>query len=642
MVCRTGATPMDDAQYLQQLGAAFARHLRPPERMSLPDWCDAHMQLPAEGTAEHGQYRTSRTPYVAEIARCLDADSGCNEVVWMAASQVGKSQLLNNYICHTIAADPANIILLQPTKELAETYSTMRIDPLIRANPLVQSAIRDHGKSRAGGDRTLLKSFAGGFLRFVGANAPGDLASMPIPRVCVDELDRCSASSGREGDPVELLRKRMSTFGERQMLIVSSPGAKPSKIAERYADGDQCQYWVPCPHCEQMQVLRWGTKEEPGVVWPTGRPELAQYQCCHCGALIDEGHKTQMLARGQWRPQALPKVPGLRSFHLSALYSPVGWYSWADAAQEFVRAGKDPAKLQVFVNTVLAEEWDDALTHEVTGDAIYDARERWPAEVPAGVQVLTAACDVQGDRLEYQVMGWGAGEESWIISHVRLDGDPSLPHVWGLLDDQIARVYTTSDGKALSAKVILVDSGDGSMTAQVYGYCSRRRARSVFAIKGRSGNHPTWPTRATYTAKGQVYVVGVDTGKAAIYPRIKRIGSGAGPGMIHLPEADWADLEYCEQLASELPHQRRLKTGTVIREWRKVRERNEAFDLTNYCLIGLHYLVSRGLRMMGGGATPRPAARTEPAAPRPVALEPVSVHPARVAPRVKPRTIGVY
>jgi phage terminase large subunit GpA-like protein len=636
-----------DAEFLQGLGDLFAAQLRPPERVSLPDWCDTHVQLPREGTAEYGQYRTARTPYVEEIARCLDADSGVSEVVWMAASQVGKSQLMNNFVCHTVVADPANIIVMQPTKELAEAYSTMRIDPMIRCNPMMARAIRDHGKSRAGGDRTLLKSFAGGFLRFVGANAPGDLASMPIPRVCVDELDRCSASAGNEGDPVELLRKRTSTFPQSKMLIVSSPGAAPSKIAERYADGDQCKLWVPCPHCDEYQVLRWGSKDRPGgVVWPAGHPELAQYQCDHCGALIDEGYKTEMLRRGQCRAGAVAKVPGLRSFHTSALYSPVGWYSWADAAREFVLAGKDPQKLQVFVNTVLAEVWTDEHMVEVSGNDIYDARERWPAEVPDAVQVLTAACDVQGDRLEYQVMGFGVGEESWVISHIRLYGDPTLPEVWAQLDDQIARSYEKQDGKRMIAKVVLVDSSDGNVTQQVYGYCSRRQSRNVYAIKGSSKpNTPTWTQKISYTSKGAVYVVGVTTGKDAIYPRIKRIG-GVGPGMIHLPVADWCDLEYCDQLTAEIPSEKRLRTGRVLREWVKTRERNEAFDLTNYCLIGLHCLVAKGYRSLAGSATPKPPTRhTEPATQpttQPVAQQPDRVHPVRRGGTVRPRTIGVY
>jgi len=339
-------------------------------------------------------------------------------------------------------------------------------------------------------------------------------------------------------------------------------------------------------------------------------------------------------------------VPGLRSFHTSALYSPVGWYSWADAAREFVLAGKDPQKLQVFVNTVLAEVWTDEHMVEVSGNDIYDARERWPAEVPDAVQVLTAACDVQGDRLEYQVMGFGVGEESWVISHIRLYGDPTLPEVWAQLDDQIARSYEKQDGKRMIAKVVLVDSSDGNVTQQVYGYCSRRQSRNVYAIKGSSKpNTPTWTQKISYTSKGAVYVVGVSTGKDAIYPRIKRIG-GVGPGMIHLPVADWCDLEYCDQLTAEIPSEKRLRTGRVLREWVKTRERNEAFDLTNYCLIGLHCLVAKGYRSLAGSATPKPPTRhTEPAtqpATQPVAQQPDRVYPVRRGGTVRPRTIGVY
>lgn len=600
-----------DLEFIASLRGTASASLRPPPVLPMSQWADARVMLPGDdGTAEPGPYRTSRTPYMREIADWLSRESDVSEVVIKAASQVGKSQLINNWILYTIDRDPSNIIVMQPTKDLAETYSKMRVEPLLRANPWVYRLLRDGGKKRSE-DTTMLKPFVGGFLRFVGANAPGDLASIPAAKVAVDELDRCSQSAGNEGDQVELLRRRMSTFPRRKMLIVSSPGAHPSKIEERFMSGDQCRLYVPCPHCEGMQVLRWGSKAEPGgVVWQEGRPETAQYQCDLCGALIDHGQKTWMLERGELRASATSQVAGLRSVELSALYSPVGWYSWADAARDFVAAGSDPVKLQVFWNTVLAQVWHEQQAGELSSDGLLSARERYGCEVPVGVTVLTMAVDVQGDRLEVLVKGWGAGEESWDIFHARLAGDPTLPHVWQELDELRARIWTRGDGKEMTVKACCVDSGDGNTSAQVYGYCGPRAAAKVWAIKGRAGTHPIWSTGKPQQkpGKARVCLVGVDVAKRQVYARLRRAG-GSGAGMIHFPIADWCDAEYCEQLTSEAPVDKRLKNGRVVRGWSKVRDRNEALDLQVYNLAALHGLIATGHRLLAGAATPKPPKR---------------------------------
>lgn len=604
----------------QRIARVFADGLRPEPILTVSEWADRFRVLPSETSAEPGPWRTSRAPYLREIMDALSGHSEVVEVALMAASQVGKSEAANNFVGYAIASCPAPIMLVQPTIEVAEAYGRLRIQPMIDACPQLSRLVSEQ-RSRNGANTLQTKQFPGGLLRIVGANAPSGLASLPIRFLLLDEVDRYPQEAGTEGDPIALARQRTATFARRKIFMCSSPGLRGhSKIESRFLQGDQRRYWVPCPHCQTMQVLRWGDRDGVGgVVWPDGQPEAAAYQCEACGALIDDSSKVAMLEAGEWRAGATAQEPGLRSYHLSALYSP--WTSFAQLAVEFTSCNRDPVKLKVFTNTKLAETWDADYGEQLDPEALLTRREQYAAEVPAGVQVLTAGVDVQADRIECGVWGWGAGEEAWAIWHQTISGDPSTAEPWAQLDSLLATRWKCERGGEMTVSAVAVDSGYLSQT--VYDYCRLRSGQNRWAIKGMSGAGELWPAkpRATKRGQGKLYLVRHDAAKQALYMRLRRpVG---GPGSVHLPSSGWVTADWCRQLTTE----RKLttvdkRTGHSKTAWVKTEgARNEAWDLLVYAYAALHGLVKRGYRIKALAAR----AETQHTAP--------DVRPAQVAER---------
>jgi phage terminase large subunit GpA-like protein len=543
---------------------------------------------------------------------CLGADHWCHTVAIMAGSQLGKSETGNNWLAWIMAQSPGPTLLVQPTTDRAEEYSRERIAPMIEACPAL-AAIIAPARSRDSGNNVLSKQFPGGFLKIVGSNAPSGLASTPIRRVFLDEVDRFADSSGGEGDPIRLAIQRTATFANRKILITSTPTIEGfSKIEAAYLAGDRRRLWLPCPHCHEMQLLTW-----PNVKWPSGRPDLAYYECAHCGAQIQNHDKNWMLPRGEWRAEAVAGPGEMRrqpSFWVNSIYAPHGWSGFSALAIEFCEAAGDPEKMKVFVNTKLAETFKAGSEAEVKATGLAERAERWPAEVPAGVAMITAGVDVQDDRLEVEIVGWGAGEESWSLGWHCLPGDPSGPALWRELAAYLGRKWQCGGGVTMGLSAAAIDSG-GHHTQQVYSFAAANVARRWWAIKGASGPRPLWPKRPSRRKSGaMLYIVGVETGKESVYARL-RIQDG-GPGALHFPVTHPAD--YYQQLTAERIEQTTYR-GRVIRRWVKPPgRRNEALDCRVYAYAALHGLLMAGHKLPKLAA---PAPMIAPAPAVPAALE---------------------
>lgn len=551
------------------------------------------------------------------------SDPAVKEVWVMKSAQIGWTEILNNVVGYHVDQDPSPILLVQPTLEMAEAWSKDRLAPMIRDTPCLHGKIADP-KSRDSGSTLLRKSFAGGHLTVAGANSPAGLASRPIRIVLFDEVDRFPTSAGAEGDPISLGVKRTTTFWNRKVLAGSTPTVKgSSRIEVGFEQSDQRFYFVPCPHCDEFQRLVWSQ-----VRWPDGEPERAVYVCPHCGAEIGDSQKAAMLAAGEWR--ASRPSAGVAGFHISELYSP--WSSWPDMATSFLKAKRLPETLQSFINTSLGECWEDAgETLEPKG--LLARRESYTRNsLPPGVLLLTVGTDVQDDRLECTVWGWGLDEEAWRIEHVVLRGDPGSDALWADHDALLDRRYPTDDGRELVIEATAVDSG-GHFTEQVYRYCGKRARRRVWAIKGVAGTgRLAWPKKPSRVKRGIVYPVGVDTAKDVLYQRLRRV-IAPGPGYVHF-DAD-VDDEWLEQLTSETVVYR-ISQGRRVRLWRPRQTglRQEALDCTVYAWCALQ---GRGgaelLRGRVGQAARRVAPAAEPDEMTPVArLEPSAAPEPRRAP----------
>ncbi len=600
------------------------RVFRPPPSLTVSQWADHYRVLSRVSSAEPGQWRTDRAPYQRGVMDAF-SDPTVERVVVMSSAQTLKTEVLLNTLGYFIDQDPAPILVMQPTKEMAQAFSTDRVKPMLQESPKLRGKVAESGR-RHSGDTVLHKEFTGGHLTMTGANSAASLASRPIRVVLCDEVDRYPASAGEEGDPVSLAEKRTTTFWNRKVGLFSTPTIKGvSRIERAYEASDQRKLFVPCPDCGHQQLLLWANlkwdRDENGKPVPGSE----RYMCAGCGVLIEESRKYEMLCRGEageggWIAQR--PFTGTAGFWINMLYSV--WATWWELIKEFELARKSPETLRVFVNTVLGE------SGEIDGDSVDigtldERRETYMAEVPKGVGILTAGVDVQRDRLELIVKGWGAGQESWLIAHHRIYGDPSVPNgpVWLALDALLTKTYKHEAGATLTIRATCVDSGD--LTQSVYAFVRGRQRRGVYATKGLSVRGRPIISRPGKANKFGVKVVpiGTDTAKDVLFARLKNNTAGT-PGYMHFPfkQADGADAEYMAQFAAEKAFIRRVK-GVPQREYRAVRDRNEAIDLEIEALVAL-YLLGAGVYDQLGVWVERAlaAARATPNVATPSAPEP--------------------
>ena len=423
----------DDVNSIQ----GFLDGLRPVERISVSEWSDKYRILSSVSSAEPGRFRISRVPFMKKIMDCLTVSSPYKKVILMKGAQISATESACNFIGYSMHIAPAPILMVQPTDSMIEKVSKTRIDPLIASCPELASRVAEP-KSRDGKNTINMKSFPGGILLLTGANSASGLRSMPIRYLILDEVDAYPQDIDKEGSPIDLAIVRTRTFHNRKIFIISTPTisgmsaierefiGKPDENGQLIGGTDQNYYHVPCPHCGEKQRLIFEQ-----LKWDEDKPETAQYCCVHCGVLIDERHKTTMLADGEW----IPNVPEKSSdevigFHLSSLYSPYGWYSWAQIAKDFVTKKNDENQYKAFVNTTLGE------TYAERGESpgymnIYNRREDYRiGEVPYDVCFLTAGVDVQKDRLEVEVVGWCIDKRSYSIDYRVLEGDTASLSVW--------------------------------------------------------------------------------------------------------------------------------------------------------------------------------------------------------------------
>jgi phage terminase large subunit GpA-like protein len=575
------------------LNRGLSDGFRPDSEMSLSEWADDYRVLVAETTREHGRWRTERTPYLRDIMDDLSPASPIRHVALMKGAQLGGSEMLLNMIGYVIHNTPGPMMYVNPTIELAEDSSKDRVSPMIQAVPELAALVREN-RSRASGNTVLEKKFRNGFLKMAGANSAVSLRAKAIRFLLRDEIDAYPEDVDGEGDPLALSEERTNTYTRtRKILDVSTPTIKDvSNIERLYLASDQRRYHIPCPHCGHADYLTWRDVGHHSIEFSEADPESAHMVCGGCGASVGEHFKPWMLERGAWVPGVESWDGLIRGYHISALYSPLGWYPWAEIVRRFQRAKKDRSLLKVWVNTNLGETWREDSDAPPEVDVILARAERYPAEVPAGVGALIMAVDVQADRLEWKIKGYGADEESWLIARSSIPGDPEKDDVWAELDDARAQRWLHESGQKLRIDLCVIDSNFCSN--KVYQYCRMRADQRVYAVRGGSVHGVPLVGRPTANNayRARLYTLCVDTGKDTIFARL-RIGRPQ-PGMpmagyMHLPEG--TDRDYVEQLTAERPISKWVPRQGTVRTYKKIEgRRNEALDQEVYALAGLHIL----------------------------------------------------
>ncbi len=579
--------------------------LCPPPVMYMDEWADSNRRLSEKASPEPGLWRTSRVPFMREIMRALSSESDVEDVGLMKGTQISGTEVLLNTVLYVVDHDPTSMMIVLPTLGMAKRFSRQRLKSSIDIMPSVQEKIADE-KSRDASNTMLEKDFDGGYMILTGAESATGLRSAPIGVLVLDEVDAYPLDVEGEGDPEQLAIKRTQNYkGRRKIYRNSTPTIdEMSRIQKTFLKGDQRYYYVPCPECGAEQHLQW-----PQIKWDKSLPRDKQpasvyYECEHCQHHIHEHHKTDMLAAGQWVPHNPDAPSQRRSYHLNSLYSPLGWYSWEDAVQDWLDAQGDIELLKTFTNTVLAECWKESV-NDVSAKMLQNKAEPYErGVVPEGGLVLVAAVDTQDNRLEAYLYAVGRGEEQWLVDYEVFLGDPGIPSgeknsPWSEVTDWLSQPWRHASGASLTVEGYAVDTG-GHHTDDAYHYVRHHQRHGAIAIKGASQRNkpiisrPSWIDMdwrgKTYKRGVQLYQVGTDTAKSLLYNRYQR-EEKTGPGTMHFP--DWLPYEIFEQLTAE-KLVRRYKNGFAIYEWAKSSAtRNEATDCTVYVQaviqkLGLH------------------------------------------------------
>lgn len=579
------------------------RHFEPPPDLTVSEWAIRNRVMPKGTTPRPGPFQPEK--FQVEMMDIV-LDPNVHEVVVMKCTQVGFSDaVLNNVIAYHVDANPQPMMMVQPTIDNAKDYGKKRITPMIQACPALRARIKD-ATSRRAGNTLALKEFPGGFLKLTGANSGAGLRSDPVPIVVLDEVDGYPLDVEGEGDPQAIATRRTDAFTDWKVIRGSTP-AKPkgiSPIERDFERSDKRRFHVPCPFCGWKQVLWWrdpATKQyrlsyesESAAGQVKVKPESVAFVCAKCSAKIPERYKQQMLNAGEWIAEH-PDRP-IAGFHLNALYSP--WRdNWAALAQEWAEANheKNPEKLKAFVNLRLGETWEEQ-GDSIEAIALKSRLEEYKAEVPDGVGLLTASVDVQNDRLEAVVKGWGAKEESWLIAYQQIFGDPGAEDVWNEMDSFLLLAWETAGGQKVKIASTMIDSG-GQHTDSVYKFVAGRQARRIFALKGSSeaGKEIVGKFSVNNRYRVKLFTIGTDTAKDRIFARLKI--PAPGPGYVHLP--NFLEDEYLQQLTAEKAVRRYKKGLGTVREYIKTRARNEALDLEVYALAALYVLGQAAIRKLG-------------------------------------------
>ncbi len=575
----------------------IAKELMPPDDLTVTEWAEKNRRLSSESSAEPGPWRTERTPYLREVMDCF-TDPKIRHIVMVAASQVGKSEFLNNVIGYIMDEDPGSILFVHPTTIDGKDYSKLRIAPMIRDSPTLEKKVAAP-KSRDTGNTILQKTYPGGILTLCGSTEAHSLASKPIRYVLGDERDRWAVSAGKEGDPWDLAMARQTTFYNAKAVEVSTPTIKgASAIEKAYATGTMERWKSQCPHCGEYNEIRWkDIRFEYDTEVVAGAKVYSvndiYYICPSCGAVSLE--RDMKRAPAKWEAEN-PKgyENGTRSFWLNAFVSQ--WASWESIILKYLQAIGSTKKMQVVYNTCFGELWEDRGDIQ-DEDTMMARREEYKAELPEGVLCLTCGVDTQDDRLEYEILGHGHFGETWGIKKGVILGRPDDETVWERLDEAIDHVYRFEDGKGLRVSMTFVDEG-GHFAMEVRSQCAKRLGKRAFCIKGFSGQDRPYTAppkkmkivfRGTTTGTCWQYQLGVDSGKQIIMDNLAV--QTPGPKYCHFPKRDDYSTTYFQGLLSEhLVYKEGRKNPW---QWEKIpgHERNENLDVRNYALAAFKALA---------------------------------------------------
>lgn len=600
-----------------------------PPVLTVSEWADEHRRLPETSAARGGRWRTEFTPYLRGIMDAVH-EPGIRTLALMKCAQVGGSEALHNILGYFIQHDPCPMLMVHPSKEVAEEWSKERLADMLRSTPALDKIVsegQEAGRGRKAESTLKLKIFPGGYLALGGANTPNTFARRTVRIAMGDDVDRFPAVIGDEGDPADLLENRTRTFYDALTCFVSTPTLKNGRIDTLYTRSDQRRYFVPCLACGREDWITWQDPKHLRVVFDNRDASTARLACPAedfggCGARLSEADRRAMVARGQWQPTAIPAERGLVGFHLPAMLSTLGSISLEILVEKWLGAReRGTESLRVFINTYLAEGWENRGA-KLDPNSLVLRKEDYGAdvEVPAAAVAITAGVDVQDDRFELQVMAWGAGDERWVIDWRTIPGDPRKAESRDALLEALKRKYAHASGAQLPIHATCIDSG--YVTDTVYDFVLAHQARRIFATKGFGGKtgepivgKPSEKRYGRSKRPVRLYPINTDDAKKEI---MNALGlPAAGPGAIHFPSrVDTIDEEYFAQLCAEHAETRYNSMKVATHQvWVQDRDRNEALDTAVLNLAAFKLLKPNIRQMLEALKPAAPPAAAPPSAP---------------------------
>lgn len=540
-------------------------------------------------------------------------DPAIEEVTFMVASRLGKTTVEENILSYFVDYDPSPIQIIFPTEQLAKRFSKINLAPMIRDNPHLTERFAD-SKSRSDDNEILYKAFRGGHVVLAGANSPASLSMYSMRLVMFDEVDRFPASAGEEGDPIELGKQRAENYLNRKFIYSSTPTLEEvSRIESLWNESDQRFLEVPCPHCRHYQILVFGPRSKfahmtAGYLKYEHVGNLVtsvEYVCANCKQGIPERYKESMLLEAKWKITR-PEVKHHAGFHANRLYSP--WTTWTEIVRKFLLAEKRYEKIKVWVNTTLGETFSMRTNFRFTDEELLKRREVY-VKIPLGVIILTIAIDVQDDRLEAVVKGWGLNGESWFIDRYIAWGSPGEESVWNLMENYIfmereyENGYKSQYGKLGGVYAVGVDTG-GHHTKMAYDFVKKYARSRFFGIKGVGGFGKVFVKHSkNKRVKAPLIIVGVDAGKQLIYERlqIQQLRDDQGnplptPGYMHMNMKCTKD--YFDGLVSERAEIKGEGLNKTIVWTLPDGKTNEPLDCENYNLAAFTLLDIKDMQPM--------------------------------------------
>lgn len=559
------------------------KFLKPPEDITVSEWADKYRILDAKTSAMPGPWRTEQTPYLKGIMDEFN-NYETEEIVYIKPTQVGGTECLQNMAGYIIQQDPAPTMIVYPTDKLAESISENRLQPMIKAAPTLKKRFLENESSK------LELQFDGMYLTLAGSNSPSSLASKAIRFLFLDEVDKYPGASKKEADPISLARERTKTFHNRKIFITSTPTLKTGHIWKAKEDADiEKHFFVPCPHCGEYIEFKWKQvhfPKEEGMSL-ADRAEFASYVCQECGCVITDQDKPDMLRLGEWRTvKQNTKFVRKVAFWMNTLYSP--FVRFSEVVKEFLKSKDDPEQLQNFVNSWLAEPWEDTKL-KTNADLVMERQTEYEELiVPDWAKMLTGGVDVQENCLYWTIRAWGSYLTSQNIAHGQAFSFQEVERVMNL-------EYQMPDGTPMVVALALIDSGYNADI--VYDFCV---SNSDWALPSKGSSNPmlshykmSTVNKTDSRAFGMNLVL-VDTGKYKdmIAGRMKK-KNGSGSWMVYAG----CDREYAEQVTAEHKVNVKMGNGKVKQEWQLKTSHadNHYLDCEVYALAAADALGVRSL-----------------------------------------------